>query len=131
MKKRYEIFCAEFVANGDNAPKAYIAAGYKASTQHSAEVSASKLLKKVEIQRRIAELKGIVQKSVQDNLVMTVQGKREKLAEIINDPDANVFAKMKAIDIDNKMEGIYITKTQLSGADGGAIQIAWEGGVNG
>ena len=127
MKKRYEDFCKAFVANGDKAAEAYKAAGYKVGSKHTAEASAFKLLKKAEIQQRIAELKGFAQKASMDAMVMTVQAKREKLAEIITDPETNVFAKMKAIDIDNKMEGVYVTKTELSGAGGGPLVFAWEG----
>jgi hypothetical protein len=52
---RHEIF-ARRIAEGEYASRAYKLAGYRA-TGHSAEASASRLLKKVDVQARISELR--------------------------------------------------------------------------
>lgn len=35
--------------------------------------------------------------------------------------------RLKAIDLLNKMDGVYINKTQISGDGGGAITFKWDG----
>ena len=131
MRKQWEDFCRAFVANGENATQAYLEAGYSnKSDRHSVESRASalkkKLLNNVEVSRFIEELKAGAKKKADSKCILDVNTKRKKLAEIINDPGANVFARMKAIDIDNRMEGVYVTKTQLSGEDGGPVRFTWE-----
>lgn len=133
MNQKYEAFCVAFVNNGDNAAEAYRAAGYKARTQHSAEASASRLLKNAEVNARIAELKAKIRNVSDKKMVMNATAKREMLAGIMNNPNVSVSDRLKACDIDNKMAGEYVTKTQLSGTDGGPIvyNVHWDGDADG
>ena len=123
MNRKQEIFCEEFVKSG-NAAEAYKAAGYKASSAKSAANSASRLLENVGICNRIAELR----EKAEDEKIMDAKERRIMLSEIAKSGKAIVA--IKAIDTLNKMDGLYINKTQLSGADGGPLVFAWEGEEN-
>lgn len=120
MNRKQEIFCEEFVKSG-NAAEAYKLAGYKASSAKSAANSASRLLENVGICNRIAELR----EKAEDEKIMDAKQRRIMLSEIAKSGKAIVA--IKAIDTLNKMDGVYINKTQLSGADGGPLVFAWEG----
>ena len=120
MNRKQEIFCEEFVKSG-NAAEAYKLAGYKASSAKSAANSASRLLENVCICNRIAELR----EKAEDEKIMDAKQRRIMLSEIAKSGKAIVA--IKAIDTLNKMDGVYINKTQLSGADGGPLVFAWEG----
>lgn len=134
MKSKYEIFCKSYVANGDNATQAYYDAGYKPRSERSANTLGSKLLKNIDIQQRIAELKAEILEKSEKELVMSATDKRELLAKIMKDRTVAISDRLKAIDIDNKMTGEYITRTQISGVNGGPIVFGWqteEAGDNG
>ena len=120
MNRKQEIFCEEFVKSG-NAAEAYKLAGYKASSAKSAANSASRLLENVGICSRISELR----EKAEDEKIMDAKQRRIMLSEIAKSGKAIVA--IKAIDTLNKMDGVYINKTQLSGADGGPLVFAWEG----
>lgn len=120
VNRKQEIFCEEFVKSG-NAAEAYKLAGYKASSAKSAANSASRLLENVGICNRIAELR----EKAEDEKIMDAKQRRIMLSEIAKSGKAIVA--IKAIDTLNKMDGVYINKTQLSGADGGPLVFAWEG----
>lgn len=126
MKSKYEIFCRSYVANGDNATQAYYDAGYKPRSGRSANTLGAKLLKNIEIQQRIADLKAEILEESKKALVMSATEKRELLAKIMQDRTVAMSDRLKAIDIDNKMTGEYITKTQVSGIDGGPIVFGWQ-----
>ena len=120
VNRKQEIFCEEFVKSG-NAAEAYKLAGYKASSAKSAANSASRLLENVGICSRISELR----EKAEDEKIMDAKQRRIMLSEIAKSGKAIVA--IKAIDTLNKMDGVYINKTQLSGADGGPLVFAWEG----
>lgn len=120
MNRKQEIFCEEFVKSG-NAAEAYKRAGYKASSAKSAANSASRLLEKDGICGRIAELRA----KVTDAKILDARQRRILLSEIAK---AKGQDAVRALDVLNKMDGIYIQKTQLSGADGGPLTISWENG---
>ena len=127
LNKKQRDFCAEFVACG-NYTQAYKAA-YKVKSDAVAAVKGSNLVKNGKVAQLIAELSA----KMDSKKIMNAQKKREKLAEMISNPNVSDADKLKAIDIDNKMEGLYITKNQVSGADGGPIvyNVHWDGGNDG
>ena len=43
------------------------------------------------------------------------------------DPESRKDERMKAIDLDNKMEGVYINRTELTGNNGGPLEFVWAG----
>lgn len=47
---------------------------------------------------------------------LTRDMKKAILLEIATDPEATKTERIKAIDIDNKMDGEYVTKTEISGS---------------
>ncbi len=125
MNRKQEIFCEEFVKSG-NAAEAYKRAGYKATSARSAANSASRLLDNVGICSRIEELRA----KAEDAKIIDAKQRRIILSEIAQHGKADV--SIKAIDTLNKMDGMYINKSQISGADGGPIQIiGWEGSGDG
>jgi len=126
MNERREKFCVEFVRCG-NATEAYRAAGYKPKSAHAAEVLGSNLLRIIEVQRRIAELRG----KLEDEKIMDAAERRRILTDIARDKKGNTKCRIMAIDTMNKMDGVYIQKTQLSGTDGGPLSFRWEDGGGG
>ena len=122
MQQLQENFCVEFVRCGNNA-EAYKKAGYKVKSDKAAAVCATKLLKKANIQARIAELR----KEFASSKIMDAAERRELLTQFARDEETAKPDRLKAMDLLNKMDGVYINKTQVSGADGGPLTFRWEG----
>ncbi len=124
MTDRQEKFCLEYVRCG-NATEAYRSAGYNPKSAHAAEVRGSALLRNVEVKAKIAELRG----QLEDEKIMDAKARRERLTEIAK--GKSPIVAIKAIDVLNKMDGVYINKTQLTGEGGGPLTIAWESADDG
>ena len=122
MKELQERFCIEFVKSG-NASRAYKAAGYKADNDDSVRAAAAKLLTKDNIKKRIAELR----EKISSSKIMDAQERRELMTKIAKNKKTSNTDRLKAIDLLNKMDGVYINKTQISGDGGGAITFKWDG----
>ncbi len=117
----------EFARCG-NATEAYKAAGYDVRSDNTARANASRMLTNANVQARIAELR----EKLEDGKIMDAKERRQVLTEIARSNREEPQDRIRAIDTMNKMDGLYINKTQLSGADGGAIQvITWEGAGDG
>lgn len=124
MQRLQEKFCIEFVRCG-NATEAYKRAGYKARTDKVAGTAAARLLGNVGIQRRIVEL----QSEMDSHKIMDAAERRELLTRFARDEDTGKTDRLRAMDLLNKMDGVYINKTQISGIDGAPITFRWEGGT--
>lgn len=122
MKELQERFCVEFVKSG-NATRAYKAAGYKADNDASVRAAAAKLLTKDNVKKRIAELR----EKVSSSKIMSAIERRELLTKFAKSIKTSNTDRLKAIDLLNKMDGVYINKTQISGDGGGAITFKWDG----
>lgn len=120
VTERQERFCIEFVRCG-NATEAYKAAGYKPKSDNAAAVNASKLLRNTKMQEHITELR----EKMDSEKILDARQRRILLSEIAK---AKGQDAVRALDVLNKMDGMYINKTQLAGADGGPLTIAWENG---
>ena len=120
MNDRQEKFCREYAACG-NATTAAEKAGYSPKT---ARTIGSRLLTNVDICKRIQELGKAGEKAA----MLTIADKRRRLLEIVNNPDEKTDNILKAIDLDNKMEGVYTNKTELSG--GIEYVLNWGDGPN-
>lgn len=118
MTDRQEKFCIEFVRCG-NATEAYKRAGYKPKSVTAATANSARLIANDSVKQRIAELR----EKVTNSKILDAQQRRILLSEIAN---AKGQDAVRALDVLNKMDGIYITKTQLSGEDGGPIRFRWE-----
>ena len=124
MQRLQEKFCIEFVRCG-NATEAYKRAGYKARSDKVAGTAAARLLGNVGIQRRIVELQG----EMDSHKIMDAAERRELLTRFARDEDTGKTDRLRAMDLLNKMDGVYINKTQISGVDGAPITFRWEGGT--
>lgn len=77
---------------------------------------ASELFNKGEVQVRYQELL----KQLEDESIMTAKFKRKALKEIFNDKTNNINDRLKALDIDNKMAGEYVTNIK------GVVDLSYE-----
>lgn len=124
MQQLMENFCLEIVQSG-NGTEAYKKAGYKVKSDNAAAVGAAKLLRKAKIQQRIAELR----REMDSHKIMDAAERRELLTQFARDEETGKADRLKAMDLLNKMDGVYINKTQISGVDGAPITFRWEGGT--
>ena len=124
MQRLQENFCVEFVRCG-NATEAYKRAGYKVRSDNTAAVCAAKLLRNAKVQSRIAELR----EELDSHKIMDAAERRELLTQFARDEETAKPDRLKAMDLLNKMDGVYINKTQVSGADGAPLTFRWEGGA--
>lgn len=122
MRQLMENFCVEFVRCG-NATEAYKRAGYKVRSDKVAGVCAAKLLGNARVQQRIAELR----REMDSHKIMDAAERRELLTQFARDEETAKPDRLKAMDLLNKMDGVYINKTQVSGADGAPLVFRWEG----
>lgn len=80
---------------------------------------ASNLAKNKEVVGRLEELqrRGKIHHEQQvEKEFLTRELKKAILLEIALDPEATKTERIKAIDIDNKMDGEYVTKAEISGS---------------
>lgn len=122
MQRLQENFCVEFVRCG-NATEAYKNAGYKPRSDKVAGTAAARLLGNVGIQKRIEELR----RELDSHKIMDAAERRELLTQFARDEETAKPDRLKAMDLLNKMDGVYINKTQVSGTDGGPLTFRWEG----
>lgn len=107
LNARQKAFCEFYVACG-NATEAAKKAGY---SETYSTTRTNVLLQNVEICRYIEEL----QKKAQSSRIMSAVERKEWLTRVLNDDEAKLNDKLKALDILNKMDGEYTEKVQLSG----------------
>ena len=110
MTNRQERFCLEYIKSG-NATQAYKDAGYTAKTSHTAEVMASRLLRKDVVAARIQAL----QSKLTDEKILDAKKRREILSNIATDSESTKQDVIKAIDTLNKMDGAYLNRTEITG----------------
>ena len=98
---------ARGVAEGKSYTEAYRSA-YKTNrmTDKTINEEASRLKDNPKITARIKELRDMAARPT----IMTAQRRKEWLTEVINDPDIDINARLKASDQLNKMDGEYVTK---------------------
>ena len=123
MQRLQENFCVEFVRCG-NATEAYKNAGYKPRSDKVAGTAAARLLGNVGIQKRIEELR----RELDSHKIMDAAERRELLTQFARDEETGKADRLKAMDLLNKMDGVYINKTQVSGIDSAPLTFRWEGG---
>lgn len=111
VTERQEKFCLEMVRCG-NATEAYKAAGYKPKSRHAAEALGSRLLRNDEVNERIAKLR----QQMGNPKIMDAEERRVRLSEIAKNRATKDENVIKAIDTLNKMDCLYVQKTQLSGS---------------
>lgn len=124
MERKQAKFCLEFLRTG-NATEAYKAAGYTPRSDAIAAVCASQLLRKPNVQKHLDELR----KEMDVEIIADAFERRVKLTAILRDKENSVSDITKAIDILNKMDGLYIQKNELRGANGEPVvfNVHWHG----
>lgn len=118
MNPKHEKFCVEYIRNGRNATAAYKAAGYTKDGE-AAKACASRLLTDANVQSRLRELEKEFEEMMEEEKKAAIMDFSERmivLTEIVKDEDSSRQDKIKAIDTMNKMDGVYVQKTQLSGS---------------
>ena len=110
LSAKEKAFCEEYIRNGYNATKAYLAAyDCEYSTANS---QGSKLLKKPEIKQHIE----VVQKAAFEEACINAERIALKLAEIAfaekGDKDYNASAQLKALDLIQKQLGLQTQKVE-------------------
>ena len=109
MNNATKLFCQEYVKNGMNGTQAYMKAHPKC-TEETARRNASKLLTKTDVQQYIKELQGKTEKKA----IMSIEERMNWLTDIINSKEC-VSNRLKALEILNKMDGVYTQKLELQG----------------
>ena len=111
MNNQQKVFCREYVKNGRNGTKAYMIA-YPDSSEESARRQASRLLTNVDIQKYIQQL----QSKTEDKAIMSIQDRMKWLTDlIISKKEKRVSNKLKALEILNKMDGVYTQNVAIKG----------------
>lgn len=107
LTPKQEKFAQAVALDGLNYTDAYRSA-YNTDTMSDKTVNekASLLKDNDKIRTRIKELR----EETMTPKVMSAQKRKERLTEVINDPDIDINAKLKAIDLLNKMDGEYVQK---------------------
>ena len=112
LTPKREKFCLELVKNGGNGALAYQAAGYAVKNRGVANTGANKLQEDEKVMARLAELRAPETKKT----IMSIERRREKLTEIAEDEESSKQDAMKAIDLLNKMDALYLQRQEISGA---------------
>ena len=110
MTERQENFCLEYAKCG-NATQAYMASGYSVKDGKTAKVNASRLLTNANVKARIEELRA----QIKSAKILTIEQRKEILTDIANDTESTKQDKVKAIDTLNKMDGVYLNRTEITG----------------
>lgn len=112
LNQRQEKFCREVVKNGGNATKAYKDAGYVATDDDTANANASRLIASDKVQERLRELRA----PEEEEDIMSIKERRQKLTAIVRDSELSAQDWMKAIDLLNKMDSLYLQRQEVTGA---------------
>jgi hypothetical protein len=79
-------------------------------TDKSIWEKASELAKNVKVAARVKELRDMAAKPT----IMTAQQRKEWLTGVINNPEIDINAKLKASDQLNRMDGEYVQKVEAN-----------------
>ena len=113
--QRHELFAQE-LARGNSATQAYKDAGYKPNPQN-----AGRLTKNDDIQARVKELQGLGAIKTIDTIASIAEELNQLKLEAIR--NMQVSAGVAAVMGKAKVLGLLIDKQELSGKDGGSIEI--------
>lgn len=108
LTPKQELF-AQKIAEGMSQADAYRSAySCKNMSDNAIYREASLLVENPKVAQRLREIRDINARPS----IMTAQKRKEWLTEVINDPDIDINARLKASDQLNKMEGEYIQKVE-------------------
>ncbi|WP_418383995.1 terminase small subunit [Akkermansia sp.] len=138
LSERDQIFC-EKCAAGLMAYEAYLEAGFKCTSNESAQAAASRKMKEPGIKEEIRKIR----ERLCDENCLTLQEKRLRLAEIARgkalfsgegflfEVPPSHSERMKAIDLDNKMTGDYAPEKRDVSVQGIFFEDLFEDGQGG
>ena len=126
--REINIFIAELV-NGASQREAYRTARplSKKWKDKTVDERASRLFNDDKVKTRYKALLQKAKEHIEKECFLTYAEKRRILQGIASDPEERKDNVMKAIDLDNKMEGVYINRTELTGNNGGPLEFVWAG----
>ena len=107
LSAKQKKFCLEFRKNGGCVTEAAIAAGYSAK---SASSLGSQLLKNPKVADYIEQLRLDAARKT----IMGIIERQETLTQIARNTEAEDADRTRAIDIMNKMDGVYIVKVDVN-----------------
>jgi len=108
LTPKQELF-AQKIAEGMSQADAYRSAySCKNMSDNAIYREASLLVENPKVAQRLKEIRDINARPS----IMTAQKRKEWLTEVINDPDIDINARLKASDQLNRMEGEYIQKVE-------------------
>lgn len=111
LTPKQEQFAKAIALDGMSYSDAYRSAyETKGMSDKTVNEKASLLQGKDKIRARIKELRD----EVDTPKIMSAQKRKEWLTEVINSPDVDINARLKASDQLNRMEGEYVTKVEGS-----------------
>lgn len=113
MERKQAKFALEFLRT-DNATTAYRAVGYTPRNDAVAAAAASKLLRNDKVKEYMKKLR----EDMDGEIIADAFERRVKLTTILRNPDNSTSDIIKAVDVLNKMDGLYINKNELRGANG-------------
>ena len=108
LTAKQELFVQKIIEGMSQADAYRSAYSCKNMSDNAIYVNASKLASDAKVALRLSELRNELAKPS----IMTAQERLEWLTERIADDDVDINAKLKAIDIMNKMQGEYIQKVE-------------------
>lgn len=107
LNAKQKKFCLEFRKNGGCITEAAIAAGY---SEKSASSLGSQLLKNPKVQDYIEQLR----LDAQRKSIMGIIERQETLTSIARNNAADAADRNRAIDLLNKMDGVYIVRVDVN-----------------
>ena len=108
LTPKQEAFVQNIIQGMSQADAYRSAYSCKNMSDNAIYVNASKLVADAKVALRLKELRDELAKPS----IMTAQERLEWLTERIEDDEVDINAKLKAIDIMNKMQGEYVTKVE-------------------
>ncbi len=111
LSEKEERFCLNYIENAGNGTKAVKDAGYDV-TDESASVIATRLLGKVKIQERLSELRA----PAKEKKILSIDERRQLLTKIALSEDTRPNDAIKAMDILNRMDSLYLQRQEIQGA---------------
>ena len=108
LTEKQEKFVQNIIAGMSQADAYRSAYSCKNMSNNAVYVNASKLMADTKITLRVQELRD----QMEDEAVMTAKERLKWLTGIIRSEREKTDAKLKAVDIMNKMQGEYVTKVQ-------------------
>ena len=108
LTPKQELFVQKIIEGMSQADAYRSAYSCKNMSDNAIYVNASKLAADAKVALRLKELRDMSAKPS----IITAQKRKEWLTEVINDPNVDINARLRASDQLNKMEGEYVQKVE-------------------